>query len=355
MNVVIIELGGSHMENVYTLVHLLHKRGCSVSLVINEKLLPLVYDRSAIGSIKTVPDNLAGFYTQLKVFTGLRSFLKKENIEAVIIGTTEIKPVRTLVFFLPVKNITGIVHDAVKLEKGSTLKNILSLRMHKFLVFGDYVLKQLKPLSKYRVSSLDAIYFPPVKELKVKKPNGAYWIIIPGSVIEDRRDYLPLIEELSQSSLPGNIKLIFLGYFPSSEASTNINSALTKWQGSKEMVITFSNYLDYDLFHSYIAQADVIVPLMKMHDDQFYGDKRTSGALHLGLGYKKPFLLPATFKNDTVASFSIYYSSMKELVRNIISLANDNSALSSIKERYAMDQSTDLEKQSLKLMEFIRS
>ncbi len=125
MRVAIIEIGGSHMENVYTLVHLLHKRGCEIILVINEKLVSLVYDKQAIKSIVTVPDDILKFSVQLKEFKRLRSLLKKEQVETVIIGTTEIKPVRTLVFFLPVKNIIGIVHDASKLEKSSTFKNIL--------------------------------------------------------------------------------------------------------------------------------------------------------------------------------------------------------------------------------------
>src|SRR5688572_29935612 len=115
MKVAIIEIGGSHIETIYTVVHLLHKSGCEITLIINEKLLPLVYDKQSLKLIDTVPDDLSKLTTQFKVFNKVRRVLKKEQIETVIIGTTEIKPVRTLVFFLPVKNIIGIVHDAVKL------------------------------------------------------------------------------------------------------------------------------------------------------------------------------------------------------------------------------------------------
>ena len=353
MRVAIIEIGGSHMENVYTLVHLLQKRECEIILVINEKLVSLVYDKQAIKSIVTVPDDITKFSVQLKEYKRLRLLLKKEKVETVIIGTTEIKPVRTLVFFLPVKNIIGIVHDASKLEKSSTFKNILSLKMKKFIVFGNYILKKLKPLPKYKIASLDVVYFPKVKQMKLIKPANEFWVVIPGTVSGDRRDYLPLIQQLRTNQLPGQLKIILLGYFPASEQS--IRTALNNWKEAGKHVISFQEYLGYDLFHSYLNHADIILPLMKLENDSFYADRRTSGSIHLGLGYQKPFLLPSSFKNELVIPFSIYYSSIEELVDQIRKLTEDQSLMERISNNYKIDVSTDLEKQSKELMEFISS
>ena len=353
MKVAIVEVGGSHVETIYTIIHLLQLKGCEVSLVINQKLLPLIYDRSGIKNIKTVPDDLSKLSVQLREFGKLRSFLKKEEIETVFIGTTEIKPVRTLVFFLPVKNIIGIVHHTRKLEKGSTFKNILSLRMRKFMVLGDYLLKELKPLSKYKVVSLDAVYFPPVKELKVIKPVHEFWVVIPGMVHSDRRDYLPLIEILSKSNLRKELKIIFLGNLPREEKE--IRQALNTWIEAPSHVVTFDEYLDYDVFHSYLSQADLVLPLIKMEGDRFYNDSRTSGSLNLGLGYQKPFLLPSTYNNNTIAPFSTYYSSHDELIDKMVSYIEDRSELVALKQHYNLKGFYNYEKQADDLMRFIRS
>lgn len=353
MKVAIIELGGSHVETIYTLVHLLQLKGCEITLVINQKLLHLIYDRSGTKNIKTVPDDLSKLSVQLREFGKLRSFLKKEKIETVIIGTTEIKPVRTLVFFLPVKNIIGIVHHTRKLENGSTFKNILSLKMRKFMVLGDYLLKELKPLSKYIVSSLDAVYFPPVKELKVIKPAHEFWVVIPGMVHSDRRDYLPLIEKLSERPLKRELKIIFLGYLPMEERE--IRQALKTWKEAPSHVITFDEYLDYDVFHSYMSQADLVLPLIKMGGDRFYNDSRTSGSLNLGLGYQKPFLLPSSYRNDVMAPFSSYYASHENLVNKLISYSEESGELDSLKQHYNQQGFMDHEKQANDLLRFIRS
>ena len=353
MKVAIVEVGGSHVETLYTLVYLLQLKDCEITLVINQKLLPLIYDRSGIKNIKTVPDDLSKLFVQLREFGRLRGFLKKEEIETVFIGTTEIKPVRTLVFFLPVKNIIGIVHHTRKLEKGSTFKNILSLRMRKFMVLGDYLLKELKPLSKYKVASIDAVYFPPVKELKVFKPPHEFWVVIPGMVHSDRRDYLPLIEKLSKSTLRKELKIIFLGYLPKEEK--DIRLALQIWKDASSYVITFDEYLDYDVFHSYMSKADLVLPLIKMEGDRFYNDSRTSGSLNLGLGYQKPFLLPSTYNNNIIAPFSIYYSSHDELIEKMVRYTEDSNELDSLKLQYNQKGFSNYEKQANDLMRFIRS
>ncbi|HEY0751824.1 MAG TPA: hypothetical protein VGD26_11750, partial [Chitinophagaceae bacterium] len=251
------------------------------------------------------------------------------------------------------KHIIGIVHHTRKLEKSSTFKNILSLRMRKFMVLGDYLLKELKPLTKYKVASLDAVYFPPVKELKVIKPAHEFWVVIPGMVHSDRRDYLPLIEKLSKSLLREELKIIFLGYLPRDEKE--IGQAIKTWKEAPSHVITFDEYLDYDVFHSYMSQADLVLPLIKMEDDRFYNDSRTSGSLNLGLGYQKAFLLPSTYNNNTIAPFSTYYSSHEELVNKLISYTEDRSELDSLKQHYNQKEFSNYEKQADDLMRFIRS
>ncbi|HRI19961.1 MAG TPA: hypothetical protein PLA68_03365 [Panacibacter sp.] len=353
MNILILELGGSHFENIYALLHLLKLKQCRLHLICNEKLVDLLNDKEQADNILPVPNEFT-LATQLKTIFTIRRYIKEKNIDAVIIGTTEITIIRNLSFFLPKINITGIVHNAKKLEGSFTISKIIFRRVKKFLVFGDHVFSHLKPEQKFKVSSFFAIHFPPVNKLLVQKQPGEKWIIFPGIVDGARRNYQQFFHELEISVLPAGTKIILLGFL-NRQTQQSIETEINRLNALGKNITWFDHYLGYDLFHSYIQQADVLIPLYKTEGDSFYADTRVSGTNHLGIAYHLPFLLPESYKNEDVKPYTVYYKDNKELMQKIKFIAGDETILKELKANYSNTDKFDAQKQAGKLYQFLKS
>lgn len=351
-NVLVIEMGGSHIECVYSLVHFLYERNCRLHLICNEKLEGLFPEKHKLEGLATIANELPGLSQQLKCFFFIRKYIRTHKIDAVMINTTEITIVRNLTFFLPKGIVVGLVHNAIKLEKSFTFTKILSRRIKKFLVLGDHLLQHIHPHPVFKVRSFYPVYFPPVKKLLIEKPAGSFWVVVPGEVFSSRRDYIPLLQLLKEHPLPEHIKIIFLGRLKPSDPAYE----MAKEQGGANgSLICFEDYVSYDVFHSYLALADMIMPLIKQDGDDFYADKRISGSFNLGLGYQLPFILPLSFQlNKDLSPFGVLYNSTEEILPLLKSLSSENTTtLTGIKEQYRHSRFDNLQWLSLDLYRFI--
>jgi hypothetical protein len=91
----------------------------------------------------------------------------------------------------------------------------------------------------------------------------------------------------------------------------------------------------YDIFHQYIQQSDFILPLIKMENDTMYGLARISGSFNLGLGYKKPFLLPENYQANTdLLPYSLYYKNTNQLLDLIANSNSDKSSIARMEKNY---------------------
>lgn len=351
MNVLIIELGGSHIECAYSFVYFLKSENHKAHLVCNKKLTPLFPDTKELSGILEV-ENKFNFLTQISTFYRIRNYINQNNIDTVIVNTVEIKLIRNLFLFIP-KNINcvGLVHNAQKLEEGTTLKYFLSTKMKKYFVLGDFLLNNLKPYKKIRVQSFFPVYFPPSKNNKIFKPAGEYWITIPGEANQNRRDYLELINEIKKTNFNKFVKFIFLG---ANKLGNDIPFDYFKQEWWEKHIVTFSSQLEYDVFHNYIQLSDIILPLIKMKEDTMYQKNRISGSYNLGLSYKKLFLMPFTTKDNTdLQPFSIYYDSMQSLIKIINDLIENPSIKSKLEEAYLSSQFNDIKKMAKNMCDFI--
>jgi len=353
--VAIIEIGGSHTENIHSLVFLLRKQQCSIHLICNESLWKLFPDASVFDGHLLVPDSFTAT-SQITTFLKIRSFLKSNLIEAAIFGTTEITIIRNLIFFLPKKCIyTGIVHNAEKLESGSTMKNIIFRRVKKFIVLSNYLYENASCLSQYQVASLLPIYFPkPSGNIALNNSKNQLIITIPGSVENVRRDYIPFFKALKNYAFNEHILFVLLGKFDKEKevAIANELESVGVW---KNAFVLFNGFLDYDTFHSYIAKSACIMPLLKLENDSFYGDYRVSGSINLGLGYQLPFIMPENYQhNKDSNAYSIYYKNYQELFDLLFNKSDSlHSALNRIKLGYKDAWFNDTEKVSKQLAEFV--
>lgn len=353
MKVLLAELGGSHIEVMYTLVHILYMKGHKVFLICNESLLEFIKEKEKISGIYFLPTDIKGPAMQLQVLKKINGVIRDNQIDTLIFGTTEIKPVRDLLPFLPCINITGIIHNSSKLNNSATFKYLYPLRIKKYIVLGDFIREHITSLPKEKVFAYYPVYFPKATDTKVIKPAHEKWIIVPGIVKAERKDYIPLLKKLSGQGLPENIKLIFLGKFYQDEK--DIEALVNDINTTNEQIIIFDNYLDYDTFHTYLAKADFILPLLKITEDLFYDNKRISGAFNLAYGYRLPLLLPETYrKNTDMASFSIYYKTIEELYKIFLSVSKDNLYANSIFEAYIKTEKFNLNTMANQLISFVQ-
>lgn len=311
-NVLILEIGGSHIECVHTMIHLLHYKQSNVYLACNEKLSNSVVEKDKLTDLLILPNDITK-KQQFGVFFRLRKYIKSNAIGTVVINTTEITIVRDMLLFLPRLNYVGIVHNAAKLEKSFTLTKLISRRVKKIFVLGNYLLQQIKPVPVFNVASFFPVYFPPPLQTGVKKEPGDFWVVVPGVALNNRRDYAGLLASLKRhENFPSHIKFVLLGIYDLFDIVTEDERASEWWQ---EHFITFKSFVDYNTFHSYMKQCDIVLPLLRRDENDFYGNSRISGSFNLGLGYQLPFLLPETYRQNTdLQPYSIYYMDMDEMV-----------------------------------------
>ncbi len=331
MNILLLEAGGSHIECMYSLIHILHKNNEHVFVACNKKLVHLLKEPSKLAGVLELPDDISKkqhFLLSLKI----RKYIRQQKIDAMIINTTELLFIKNLLFLLPKLNYTGIIHSAKQLERSFTFTKLISRKVRKFFVLGDYLLSELNPHPVFRVASFYPVYFPEVNACLVKKDVNEIWITIPGKAEQNRKDYLGLMQAIERNELDPAIKFIFLGENKLSQAMI---AQLSDSDKLKQHVITFDNYIDYDEFHSYIQQSDYILPLLKTSNDDFFGNNRISGSFNLGLGYKLPFLLPESYNiNIDLKPYSIYYSDLNDLLYQIQHLQTDQRNVLKIKHEF---------------------
>ncbi len=351
MKILILELGGSHIECAYSFAHFLQMHNHEVFLCCNKKLIPLYPEVELLAGSMAVADDLTGLQ-QFFSYASIRKYIRKNKITHLVINTTEIKTIRNFSFFIPRKmNCTALVHNAKKLERSSTFIHILSKKIRKYFVLGDYLLEQIKPYKLFEVESFFPVYFPKATTKTILKPADEFWVITPGEVNANRRDYLPLINEVMKGRIKKDIRFILLGKFLIADdlPAGTMNSEL--W---KQQFIYFNEQVAYDLFHEFIKLADVILPLIKLENDDMYADSRISGSFNLGLGYQKPFLLPVSFKkNSDLAPYSFYYDTIPGLINLIQDLFNDKVNTDVIQSNYSDSPYADLKHLAEKTNAFI--
>lgn len=351
-NVLILEIGGSHIECVHTMTHFMHLKNCHVHVACNEKLIDSLIEKDKLSGILPLPDNIQSS-NQINLFLRLRSYIKAKKIETVIINTVELTLVRNMLFFLPRLNYTGIIHNAIKLEKSFTITKLVSKKVKKMLVLGNFLLDKIDPAHVFKTMAFFPVYFPEPQQNNLVKPLGEYWIVIPGLATANRRNYEKLIKEFANSdAIPASFKFIFLGKYDLDEIVSNEIKQAKWW---RQHIITFNHFIDYNTFHSWMKLSDIVLPLIKSgDDDDFYGDSRISGSFNLGLGYQKPFLLPQSYKKNTdLQPYSIYYHGMNELIPRLQKFITNKHEQESINKNYQNSLYNNIDLMADKIYNFI--
>jgi len=320
-NVLILEIGGSHIECVHTMLHLLHLKQHKVFLACNEKLAASVIEKDKLAGLLLLPDDISK-KQQFAVFFQLRKYIRQNNIGTMVINTIELTLIRDMLFFLPKLNYVGIIHNAAKLERSFTVTKLIGRKVKKVFVLGNYLLQHVKPAPKFKTAIFFPVYFPPPVQQPVKKNEGDFWVAVPGVALNRRRDYAGLLDALKKyGALPSNLRFVFVGIYDLYDIVSEEMETSAWWQ---QHFIIFKGFVDYNTFHSYMAKCDAVLPLLRRDENDFYGDSRISGSFNLGLGYQLPFILPESYKANTdLYPYAVYYDNMDALVKMLAGFNTD--------------------------------
>lgn len=347
--VLIIELGDSHNEVLFTQVEAFKEANISIAFALNEKLKDRIHPKV----IQDTPPQyfkVGGHFQHLKNALCIRRKIKKEGITHIVMNTASGNAIRLLSLFLPQHvQVTGILHNACKLEKSKS-QRFISKRVKHYLVLAD----QLIPASpKYQDLQLEAFY--PILFPFDKKPTASqherFHIIIPGNVSNARRDYKGLIT-LWQNLTDEEKELVTF------EILGNINKedgpALKALLQDKELADAFilhESFVEEDLFYERVANSDAILPLLHpgISDFESYKNCKISGGFNLAYGFQKPLLMHESFqKIEDFKNTSILYTLPK-----LPSLEEMKTASVRIKNYYAQENKFSPKAQKQRYLDFV--
>lgn len=295
IKIALVELGTSHDECLYAQVAYLKSRPrCEVMIYCSPKIAERI-------ALWTDPKEIHLLKQKLKWsdFYRLYKSIKKGGFNKVIFNTGQGPHIRKLLLFPFPKRIEFIstIHNINRLETSRSQKAI-SRKVKKYFVLNDYLLQKLavKNYPDLDFSSYYAILYPSYPLLDLEKEEGEIWLVIPGQVENQRRDYHSLITALSRNKPPQNIRFILLG---ASEHEHGDGSALKQEiseAGLEENFVLWSSFIDMDTFYSYIHMADFIMPLIHaQHSSGATYQNQVSGSYNLAFAFKKCLLLDCAY------------------------------------------------------------
>ena len=180
----------------------------------------------------------------------------------------------------------GVLHNAKKLESSFT-QRLISIKIKKYFVLNDHLLRVIPRNRKIQLCSFYPIYFPTFSA-PIRKPKDEVWLVVPGSIDFERRDYTRLLDALKTTPHNSNLKVVILGRL---NVASQDGEKLFQYISENNLhhyFITFDNFIPNAIFHTYLKNADFILPLLTLNEA--YLTYKISGSFNLAFAYKKPLL-----------------------------------------------------------------
>ncbi len=328
MKTALVEIENSHAECLYSQIEFLKKTGHHVTVVSTKEIKKIIDNFNNIDLIKEFDFNGNKFQNTIQLFK-LHQFLNK-NFDYVIFNTCSGNKIRNLCL-LPLKKpkLAGIIHNTKKIYTSSNQK-IISKKIKNYFVLNDELLKHIKTNNSLKFSSFYPIFFPEFKTIPLNKKQNEIWITIPGQIEQSRRNYQFIIDTLKNNTIDSTIKFIFLGRiskkdFNNPKYITLINDI--KYFHEKGKLLCFENFIDENIFHSYLKKSDFIMPLLNSENNEAYKKYKISGTNNLAFAYKKPLLVHENFIDfDDFKENATFYNNNTfiNLLNNLKEIQNIN-------------------------------
>lgn len=240
--------------------------------------------------------------------------LKDKNYDLVVIGTVH----RYFHVYEAISrefNTAMIVHNLnfLRSSKSQLFLNIfkndfayrLKLLLKEGLLFAPNLFKNAKNLLVLDESLINEnknlkLKFLPVfhHETQEKKASEILTLVIPGTVSQQRRDYLHVLKTLKTFKSSTKYQVVFLG-----KAAEKELSWLKEFDTIKPENISiryFTEKVSSDIFNDWMQKADVLwCPIQNETNffslKEFYGKTKMSGNVGDAIRYGKPAVFPQTY------------------------------------------------------------
>lgn len=293
-NVIIVELNPYHDECLYSQCLMVKRMDSEINLtvIVNQKARERIED-----TLKTEVDKLIflpfgsgwqGFVSIIKLY---RLVMRTKNLH--LHFNTAQGNVAWKLFLLPFPRrieITGVIHNIQKLGKSMGQK-IISRRIDRYMVLSDILLPYYKVACSKPCVSVYPVFYPKRVISPLTKPVGETWVVIPGAIAYERRDYDALFLEENKNYPPG-LKFILLGNINCADGASVLEN-IHRHHMEKSFVI-FEEYVPNELFYAYVEACDYIMPLIHPDIPRYakYLENKISGTYNLAIAYRKVMLCP---------------------------------------------------------------
>jgi len=360
-NIALIELSRSHAETLHGQIHFLAESGYNVHLITNKRVLSLIEEK----------DRLSGTYVSKRgwrkvfEFFRIRRYIRKHKISHIVVNTPN--KMVSILFLFPFRkvNCTCLVHNGKDFfESGGNaqramFQKIMLRRVKKFFVLSEYMKNALSKFAKknnFKLEDLLLFYQPKFNSLpSIKKPDNEFWIVVPGSVEYKRRDYISLLNAIRKEPLHPSIKLIILGRYKQN-IFPEFQTLLDETGLEGKQIITFGKeFVSNEMFHSYVQQSDLILPLMypSGSKNDMFGRYKFSGTFNISFGYKTPMLLDQSFDDFEDLKNCSFFHETGDLVKAINAFPNRKQELETMHQTMLTDPRFDIQYQMKKYVDFI--
>lgn len=356
--IALIELSSSHGECIYSQAEFLNQQDNFVLLLLNEFLKDQTECISADVNKIYFPKPINSFQ-RLKLFLKIFTILKKYKIDTLVINTATGTELWLLLFFIPKSiKLAGIIHDAEKLISSSTQQKI-NKRIKHYFVLNDFIKEYIDKfnLKNLNVSSQYNIFYPTENLIPISKKANEFWITIPGTVEQSRRNYLGLIEQLKNKNIPESIKFLLLGNCNHFNADGDLIKAKVKEYNLEINFVFFDEFISNKLFLSYINKSDIIMLGIESGLSFFnaYKKSQITGSYNLGFGFNIPLLYHQDLEHiKDLNNFGISYND-NNLYETILDVSKNSNKIEDIKTKIKNEPKFTFSYQQSNYLKFIES
>lgn len=217
----------------------------------------------------------------LLIFFGRKSLLTIHNVNKWLNRNTTIISLSSILIKTIISRLNGII--------------VISPSLRDYIVDNDFYHKEV-------------FYIPfSIGQIQSKKPSlmaeNRLRIVVPGTVNNERRDYLSILKGLRNYTNGGakepDIDLIFLGKIVKIGPEENhLIQEINHKTNSR--VITWNDYVPDKTFQTELSSADFLLGNIKVDYNENkipekYGQSKESGIVYLMLKYQKRTFLPNTY------------------------------------------------------------
>jgi hypothetical protein len=183
-------------------------------------------------------------------------------------------------------------------------------------VLNDYLLDFIPRSRRKNVESVYLIFNHPSEKGTAEKDPRELWVGIPGEVDFRRKDYLALINAANTTSLDPSVRFVLVGACKSDREDARQMRDLITQHGLEKRFTLFDGFVDPGTFFRYIAQCDLLLPLIHPSTSVFLTYKRfqISGTYNLSFGMAKPMLMHEALRGPEDFQVAAFFYGEGELV-----------------------------------------